>query len=128
RKGPAGGFVYKKRKNRKGVDVGGIVPHVSLKSIAQNEPPEETLLVDRAEEDEDVTRVSGVFTVEAVIPPSAQSVEGVTENAPSNILSATEHIDRIIGALARAGSLRLPGGGLVELRNVRRTARSVDIH
>ncbi len=45
--GPAGGFVYKRRQNRKGEEVGGIVPHVTLKSIANDEPPDEEVLVDR---------------------------------------------------------------------------------
>jgi adenine-specific DNA-methyltransferase len=30
-RGPAGGFVYKRRQNKKGEEVGGIVPHVTLK-------------------------------------------------------------------------------------------------
>src|SRR5581483_10373497 len=47
--GPAGGFVYRRRQNAKGEEVGGIVPHITLKSIANNEPPEEEVLVDRPE-------------------------------------------------------------------------------
>jgi adenine-specific DNA-methyltransferase len=37
-RGPAAGFGYKRRQNSKGEEVGGIVPHITLKSIAQNEP------------------------------------------------------------------------------------------
>jgi adenine-specific DNA-methyltransferase len=37
-RGPAGGFVYVRKQNKKGEEVGGIVPHVTLKSIANNEP------------------------------------------------------------------------------------------
>src|SRR3990172_5961340 len=44
-RGPAGGFVYKRKQNSKGEEVGGIVPHVTLKSIANNEPPAEEVLV-----------------------------------------------------------------------------------
>ncbi len=40
-RGPASGFVYKRKQNKKGEEVGGIVPHVTLKSIANNEPPKE---------------------------------------------------------------------------------------
>ncbi len=40
--GPAGGFVYAQRRNRKGEEVGGIVPHVTLGSIANSEPPSRT--------------------------------------------------------------------------------------
>ncbi|MBV8383621.1 MAG: site-specific DNA-methyltransferase, partial [Planctomycetaceae bacterium] len=38
-RGPVGGFVYKRKQNSRGEEVGGIVPHVTLKSIANNEPP-----------------------------------------------------------------------------------------
>ena len=37
-RGPAGGFVYIRKQNSKGEEVGGIVPHVTLKSIANDEP------------------------------------------------------------------------------------------
>src|SRR5262249_8872788 len=39
--GPASGFVYKRKQNKKGEEVGGIVPQITLKSIANNEPPQE---------------------------------------------------------------------------------------
>ena len=38
--GPAGGFVYERKQNRKGEEVGGLVPRITLKSIANNEQPE----------------------------------------------------------------------------------------
>ncbi len=65
---PSSGFEYQRRQNRKGEEVGGIVPHVTLKSIANNEPPEEEVLVDRPEEDKDITRITGPFCFEATIP------------------------------------------------------------
>ena len=46
-RGPAGGFVYRRKQNSKGEEVGGIVPHITLKSIANAEPPDEEVLVDR---------------------------------------------------------------------------------
>jgi adenine-specific DNA-methyltransferase len=67
-RGPAGGFVYKRKQNAKGEEVGGIVPHVTLKSIANDEPPKEEVLVDRPEVDSKITRVTGPFVVEATIP------------------------------------------------------------
>ena len=60
-RGPAGGFVYRRKQNSKGEEVGGIVPHVTLKSIANDEPPDEEVLVDRPEENGKLTRVSGPF-------------------------------------------------------------------
>src|SRR5947208_3916610 len=67
-RGPAGGFVYKRKQNKKGEEVGGIVPHVTLKSIANNEPPQEEVLVDRPEVQSGITRVTGAFTFEGMIP------------------------------------------------------------
>ena len=58
-RGPAGGFTYKRRQNAKGEEVGGIVRHVTLRSIATDEPPAEEVLVDRPEVNGKVTRVSG---------------------------------------------------------------------
>ncbi|HZT69928.1 MAG TPA: site-specific DNA-methyltransferase [Terriglobia bacterium] len=74
--GPAGGFVYRRRQNAKGEEVGGIVPHITLKSIANNEPPEEEVLVDRPEVVKGVVRVTGPFVVEATIPTPANAVAG----------------------------------------------------
>lgn len=54
--GPAGGFIYKRRQNQKGEEVGGIVPHIMLGNIANNEPPQEEVVVDRPEEVKGVIR------------------------------------------------------------------------
>ena len=67
--GPSGGFVYKRKQNRKGEEVGGLVPHITLKSIANDEPPVMETLVDRPEVVNKVTRVSGPFVVEAIVAP-----------------------------------------------------------
>jgi adenine-specific DNA-methyltransferase len=37
KRGPAGGFVYKRKQNKKSEEIGGLVPHITLKSIANNE-------------------------------------------------------------------------------------------
>jgi adenine-specific DNA-methyltransferase len=37
-RGPSGGFVYERKKNKRGDETGGIVPHIMLKSIANDEP------------------------------------------------------------------------------------------
>ncbi len=68
KRGPGGGFVYARKQNKKGEQVGGIVPHITLKSIANNEPPAEEVLVDKPEVESNVTRISGPFCVEAVLP------------------------------------------------------------
>ena len=39
RRRSSSGFVYKRKQNKKGEEVGGIVPHITLRNIATNEPP-----------------------------------------------------------------------------------------
>jgi adenine-specific DNA-methyltransferase len=58
----AGGFIYK------------TVPHVTLRSIAQNEPPEQETLYDQPEIDRSKVRVFGPFTVEAIPVPAVEDV------------------------------------------------------
>jgi len=79
RVGPAGGFVYQRKQNRKGEETGGLVPHITLKSIAKNETPAMEVLVDRPEEVTGVTRVAGPFVVEATIAP-VQPIEAAGES------------------------------------------------
>src|SRR5205823_3133550 len=111
-RGPAGGFVYKRRQNAKGEEVGGIVPHVTLKSIANDEPPQEEVLVDRPEVDSKITRVTGPFTMEATIPAPLD-----TESTGTVPGSAAPFEDRLIEALRRDPVLHMPGGAIT-LKNV----------
>ncbi|MFZ2172141.1 MAG: site-specific DNA-methyltransferase, partial [Methylococcaceae bacterium] len=73
-RGPSGGFVYQRKHNKKGEEVGGLVPRITLKSIANNEDPDMVTLVDKPETNNKITRVCGPFTVEATIQ-GAQSIE-----------------------------------------------------
>ncbi|HET9178300.1 MAG TPA: site-specific DNA-methyltransferase [Terriglobia bacterium] len=50
------------------------VPHVTLKSIANNEPPAQETLYDQPFVDKGRARVSGPFTVEAVPAPTVKSI------------------------------------------------------
>ena len=61
--GVGSGFEYKK------------VPHVTLKSIANNEPPGEETLYDQPLTDNSRARISGPFTVEAVPAPNVKSLD-----------------------------------------------------
>jgi adenine-specific DNA-methyltransferase len=124
-RGPAGGFVYKRRQNAKGAEVGGIVPHVTLKSIATDEPPAEEVLVDRPEADSKITRVSGPFVVEATIPtPVDYEGDGVED---SGVPEDVGYLDRMLEALRRDPVLRLGGGRTIELRNVRPPAAALTL-
>jgi adenine-specific DNA-methyltransferase len=61
--GVSSGFVYK------------TVPHVTLKSIANNEPPATETLYDQPLKDTKRARITSPFTVEAVPAPYAQSLD-----------------------------------------------------
>ena len=123
--GPAGGFVYARRRNRKGEEVGGIVPHVTLKSIANGEPPAEEVLVDRPEAEPGITRVSGPFVVEAVLPtPQPLDTSGAAGPAPEPDAPA-DHVTRMVEVLRRSPTLALPGGAKVTLRGIRRPGRTL---
>jgi adenine-specific DNA-methyltransferase len=124
-RGPAGGFVYRRRQNQRGEEVGGIVPHVTLRSIAQNQLPEEEVLVDRPETVSGVVRVSGPFVVEATIP-TAIEVEPVAREVELGY--EIDPIGRMIEILRRAPSLRVTGGQTVMLRNIRRPAKALSLH
>ena len=57
------------------------VPHVTLKSIANNEPAGQETLYDQPYTDNKRTRVTGPFTVEAVPAPMVKPIEDVGRNA-----------------------------------------------
>lgn len=120
-RGPAGGFVYKRRQNRKGEEVGGLVPRITLKSIANNEEPETVTLVDRPEENKGITRVCGPFTVEATIQAAhSLEVEGAAQAAEQAAgYNARSYLDRMIDILRRSHNLRLPGNRSLKLEQVR---------
>ena len=67
--GVGSGFEYKK------------VPHVTLKSIANNEPPGEETLYDQPLIDNSRARISGPFTVEAVPAPNVKSLDELPSSA-----------------------------------------------
>ena len=128
-RGPAGGFEYRRRQNRKGEEIGGIVPHVTLESIANNEPPKEEVLVDRPETDGKVTRVSGPFCVEATIPtPVDWEGDGKEDSGDAAAVDAyADHVERMIEVLRRSPVLHLGGGQRVTLSRVRRPARTMSL-
>ena len=75
--GVGSGFKYK------------IVPHITLKSIANNEPPGQETLYDQPFVDNSKARVSGPFTVEAVPAPMVKPLAEITTD-----LAADESVAR----------------------------------
>jgi adenine-specific DNA-methyltransferase len=124
--GPAGGFVYKRKQNKKGEEVGGIVPHITLKSIANNEPPAEEVLVDRPEILNNVTRVTGPFVFEATIPTpmnweTPEDKDGEVQEDQSTFE------DRMVEVLRKVKTINLSGNRKVVLKNVRVPAKSLSL-
>ena len=123
-RGPAGGFVYKEKKNRKGEHVGGIVPHITLGSIANGEPPKYEVLVDRPEPLPGITRVCGPFVFEATIP-TASNFDGETPPADPQRDAAQDFITRMVEVLRSSPVLHLAGGKTVQLSGIRRPAKTL---
>ncbi len=127
-RGPAGGFVYVRKQNRRGEEVGGIVPHVTLKSIANNEPPDEEVLVDRPEVDNSFVRVCGPFTVEATIPtPVDWEGDGMPDSGAADAEAYGSFVDRMLEVLRKSPVLHVGGGKTVTLRNVRPPAKTLSL-
>ncbi|MFY7930972.1 MAG: site-specific DNA-methyltransferase, partial [Oligoflexus sp.] len=113
-KGPSGGFVYE--RNRKGFEVGGLIPKVTLGSIANGEDPSTIRIVDRPEQNNSITRVCGPFTVEATIQ-AAMNLEDDSGQQPPH--TATDnprgYLDRMIELLRQSKTLQLPGNVTLQL-------------
>lgn len=123
-RGPAGGFEYKRRQNARGEEVGGIVPHITLGSLANNEPAQEEVLVDRPEITKGIVRVTGPFTVEATIPtPVDIDGDGIEDSGASS--DHANWVDRVVGILQRSPTLHLGGNRTVKLDQLRPPARTL---
>jgi adenine-specific DNA-methyltransferase len=60
------------------------VPHITLKSIANNEPAGQETLYDQPKIDNSKARVSGPFTVEAVPAPVVKPLEEIKNDLPAD--------------------------------------------
>jgi adenine-specific DNA-methyltransferase len=126
--GPSGGFVYRRRQNNKGEEIGGIIPHITLKSIANNQPPDEEILVDRPERNNKFVRVTGPFVVEATIPtPVDWEGDGIEDSGAESVQSYGSFVERMIEVLRRSPILHIGGGKTVELGNIRPPAKSLSL-
>ncbi|MGA2705604.1 MAG: DNA methyltransferase [Isosphaeraceae bacterium] len=126
-RGPQAGFTYKRKQNRRGDYVGGIVPYISKGSIANNEPPGEEVLVDRPEVEFGIVRVSGPFTLEGTIPPPVETASGDTSTDQARADSNGKFSERMLEVLRKSPVLRLDGNRKVTFQNVRPPARSLTL-
>lgn len=126
-RGPGGGFVYTRRQNAAGQEVGGVVPRLTLQQIARGAAPESQERVDHPDRDASVVRVSGPLTVEAVMPP-ALSPHGAGSGGHGAAHDADRRLARILESLRGASVLTLPGGKQVVLHRVRAVGRAGVLH
>jgi len=125
-RGPAAGFVYKRKQNNKGEEVGGIVPHLMLKNIANNELPAEEVLVDRPEVKSGIIRVAGPFVFEATIPtPVDVDGDGIEDSGAAEQYGS--FVERMLEILRHSPVLEVGGGRKVNLRNVRPPAKTLSL-
>ena len=120
-RGPIGGFVYTRKQNRKGEEIGGKVPRITLKSIANNEEPEMVTLVDKPEINGKITRVCGAFTVEATIQAANSLLheQHAVDNSVAVQGNAGAYLDRMLEVLRKSERLQLPGNKQLLLDHVR---------
>ncbi len=124
-RGPISGFVYERPRRRE--EIGGIVPHVTLKSVAHSEPSEEVVLVDKPRENSNVTRVTGPFCFEATIPTPLDFEERKSETAATEKEAELSFVDRMLEVLRKSPVLRLEGNKTVTLKNVRPPAKTLSL-
>jgi adenine-specific DNA-methyltransferase len=117
-KGPAGGFIYERKKNRKGEEIGGLVPRITLKSIANDEEPTMEVLVDRPEISEKITRVCGPFTVEATIQAAMTFEDDARHLRQDSADNPRVFLDRMIEVLRQSKTLQLPGNVTLQLEAI----------
>lgn len=92
--GVGSGFVYK------------TVPHITLKSIANNEPPESETLYDQPEIDKTKVRITGPFTVEALPAPVVKPLDELDEMPEDLTAKQSNWRDQLLatGIMGRGGA------------------------
>ena len=94
----AAGFIYK------------TVPHVTLKSLANDEEPGQEVLYDQPLEDKSKVRVTGPFTVESLSPHRVSDA--------NEMLSSERFVETVIENLLRAGVQTGKQGARIEFVNL----------
>lgn len=92
--GVSGGFIYKR------------VPHITMGSIAYNEPPATETLYDQPEIDKTKARVTGPFTVEALPAPVVKPLDELGDAEEDVSAKQTDWRDQLLatGILGRGGA------------------------
>jgi len=98
------------------------IPRVTLKSIANNQPPDLESLYDQPFVDNKKTRITGPFTVESIPAPVVQDIEGIAASdadADYSISRSGETLrqDHWRDELLRSG-VRAKGGAMINFTRV----------
>ncbi|MBI2223027.1 MAG: site-specific DNA-methyltransferase [Acidobacteria bacterium] len=127
-RGPVGGFVYRRRQNKRGIEVGGIVPYVTKGSVASQEVSAELVRVDAPERSDAIVRVTGPFAFEATIPtPVDWEGDGVEDSGVEQAEDYSSFVERMVEVLRRSPVLHVGGGRTVQLANLRQPAKSLSL-
>lgn len=106
-------FPYYKLRERNVVASGfecKTVPHVTLKSLANDELPEQEVLCDQPFENKEITRVSGPFTVESLSPHRISDAQ--------EMISSEHFVETVISNLLKSGVQTGQKGARVEFANL----------
>lgn len=123
--GPAGGFTFSRKQNKKGEEVGGIIPHVTLKSIANNEPAGEEILVDKPEVVNKITRVTGPFALEATIPSPIELGEEEDNAPPKDDVRSSQ--ERMVEILRKSPIIRIDSKRSIKLKDIRLPTKTLSL-
>lgn len=94
----AAGFIYK------------TVPHVTLKSIASDEEAEQEILYDQPQENKEIVRVCGPFTVESLSPHRVSDAQ--------EMVASERFVETVIENLRKSGVQTGEKGARVEFENL----------
>ena len=86
------------------------IPHVTLKSLANDEDPEQEVLYDQPLENKDIVRVSGPFTVESLAPHRVSDAQ--------EMVASDRFVEIVVDNLRRAGVQTGKKGARVEFENL----------
>lgn len=106
-------YPYYKLKEQNNIRIGfeyKTVPHVTLKSLANDEEPEREILYDQPFEEKNVIRVTGPFTVESLSPHKVSDAQ--------EMVSSERFVDTVIQNLLKAGVQTGEKGARVEFVNL----------
>ena len=106
-------YPYYKLKETNNISAGfeyKTIPHLTLKSLANDEAPEKEVLYDQAVEDNNIVRVTGPFAIESLSPHRVSDAQ--------EMLSSERFVETIVSNLLKAGVQTGNKGARVEFVNL----------